>query len=127
MRVRKYFLITITLGVFVALGAWVARSFGFYNDYLYTDIILHVISGIGLGLFWLGLNRGVEKRRYMLLLGAAGFAVLGSVAWEIWEFAGWRMFPSQIRYYIPELGDTLGDLGAGFVGGLLAGIGKVRK
>lgn len=127
MLMKRYLLIAFGLFTFVALGAWAARTLGFYAAYWYTDIIFHVASGAGFGLIWLALNQRGEKRRLMLVLGAAGFAVLGSLVWELWEFAGWRLFPSQIRYYIPELGDTLGDLFCGLLGGILPALGRIRK
>jgi hypothetical protein len=121
---KRNFLIAVSLFALVALGAWLARSLGFYNTYWYTDIILHLISGLAAGFIWLGLNRKVEKRKWMLMLEAGSFALFLSVIWELWEFAGWRITPSQMRFYIPELGDTLGDLCCGFVGGLFAGLRK---
>jgi hypothetical protein len=116
---RKDFLILVGLSICVALGSWAARHFGLYARYWYTDIILHTSSGVAFGLVWLGFNKG-ERRWWMLMMGAASFAVLGSVAWEVWEFAGWRLMPGHMRFYIPELGDTLGDICCGFLGGILA-------
>lgn len=127
MDMRRYLFLSLSLFVIVGVGAWLARSFGFYNSYWFTDVALHAVSGAGFGLIWLAMNQSVEKRFWMLALGAASFAVLGSVAWEIWEFAGWRVTPSHMRFYIPELGDSLGDICAGFIGGLMLAMSSIKN
>ncbi|MDO8565128.1 MAG: hypothetical protein Q7R67_00680 [bacterium] len=124
---KHYFLIALSLFAFVALGSWMAISLGLYNSYWYTDVILHVVAGAGFGFVWLALNHKIEKRRFILILGAASFAVLGSVGWELWEFVGWRIMSYDMPFYIPELGDSLGDICCGLLGGVLSVMGKIRK
>lgn len=112
--------IAIFLFILVAGGSYFARSFGWYNDYWFTDVILHTISGVALGCAWFGITYKSDQPFWMRLLGALSFAVCGSVVWEWWEFFGWRITPSHTQFYIPELGDTLGDVACGLVGGVLA-------
>jgi len=119
---RNYFLTSLPLFLTVTLGALLSRHFGFYNDYWFTDIILHTISGLAFGVLWIGLYKKTHSPFLLLILGAMSFAVLGSVLWEFWEFAGWQLTPAQVPFYIPQLGDTLGDIFCGLVGGSLAAI-----
>ncbi|MES2213901.1 MAG: hypothetical protein V4465_00710 [Patescibacteria group bacterium] len=128
---KRYWYSAAILFLIVFFGSWAARSTGLYNSLWYTDLILHSLSGAGFGLVWVALDNGREKRKWFLILGAIGFAALGSVMWEFWEFEGWRITPSHMRFYIPELGDTLGDVASGLFGGLLSGLlmsmGKVHN
>lgn len=105
----------------VIVGSLLARAYNWYHLYWYADIILHTLSGVALGLVWLWLSkeRG-SSSLFVIILGTIGFAILGSVLWEFWEFAGWRITPSHVRFYIPELGDTLGDILCGAIGGLIS-------
>jgi hypothetical protein len=121
---RSNFILALLLFVCVGIAALIARNYGFYNDYWFTDVILHIVSGFALGLTWIGLNRGEVKRRWMVILCAVSFAALGSVLWEFWEFSGWRITPSHTRFYIPELGDSLLDILCGLLGGAISGLKK---
>lgn len=124
---RGYIISSAVLFAFVALGSWVARQTGWYNDYWYTDIILHTAAGMAFGLFWIALHHRAGTPLWLIWVGAVAFAVFSSVLWEFWEFAGWRVTPSHMRFYIPELGDTLGDLACGMAGGLMSGLILVRS
>lgn len=124
---NKHFSTAVSLFILVGLGAWLARSLGWYYGYWFTDVILHAIAGAAFGFLWLGLDRNGERRKAMVILGAAAFAVLGSVGWEVWELLGSRLFPERVEAYVPELADSLSDIGFGFLGGLLAGAWGRRK
>jgi hypothetical protein len=116
----KKFYGSITLFSVVALGAWAARSWGWYNEYWFTDIALHVIAGIALGLLWLSLLGRSFPYRHILLLSTISFAVFGSVLWEFWEWGGWFFFPAYTDFYVPSYTDTLGDITCGLCGGIVA-------
>lgn len=116
---NKYFIYSIFLFVLVGIVTLVTRHFGWYNVYWFADVILHTVSGIAFGLMWIGVQERKSQTLLTLLLGTTSFATLGSVLWEFWEFAGWRITPSHARFYIPELGDTLSDVFCGIIGGLL--------
>jgi hypothetical protein len=92
-----------SLFLIVAIGSFLARHFGWYNDYFFTDIILHTISGIALGFLWAGMYMRVEQPRRLLALGMVGFATFGSVLWEFWEYAGYLITRSSVPFYIPQL------------------------
>lgn len=119
---KKYLTASVTLFIFVGLGAWIARSQGWYNAYWFVDVTLHTISGIAFGLMWIGVQEKKSQTPFTLLLGTSSFAAFGSVLWEFWEYAGWRITPSHTRFYIPELGDTLSDIFCGIVGGLVVAL-----
>lgn len=114
----KYLLSSFFIFALVGVGSFLSRYLGWYNSYWFADVILHTLSGVGFGLVWLGLIR-TEQSVFIRILGTVSFAALGSTLWEFWEYAGWRITPSQTRFYIPELGDTLSDVICGIIGGLL--------
>lgn len=92
---------------------------GWYSEYWFTDITLHTISGVWLALLAISF---LKDRGFILLVSATSFAVFGSVLWEFWEFAGWRLTPAQVPFYIPQLPDTLGDICCGMVGGFVVSL-----
>lgn len=117
----RTFLIPGIIGaLIVAMGSFLARSFGWYNDYWFTDIILHTISGLWLGLFFLAFTQ--EPSKLLRSVGTVSFAVFGSVLWEYWEYAGYLLTRSKVPFYIPQLSDTLGDITCGMVGGIFLAI-----
>ncbi len=125
---KRDLLIAAFLFVLVGLGSWAAKSLGLYNTYWFTDVILHAVAGAGFGMLWLSFPHKAERGKWMFLLGAASFAVLGSVGWELWEFAGSKIIsPESMRYYKPELGDSLGDICSGFAGGILVLITRLFR
>lgn len=113
---RRYFIYSLILFSFVAVGSWFCRSLGWYTSYWYADVILHFVSGITFALCWFGMAKQCTSNSWILFLGAVGFAVFGSVLWEFWEYAGWHITPTHARFYIPELGDTLSDIFCGLSG-----------
>lgn len=117
---KKYFLSFVFIFTLVSIGSLLSRHFGWYNDYWFTDIILHTLSGCGFASLWLAFQKNEAK--ILTILGATSFATLGSVLWEFWEFAGWRLTPAQVPFYIPQLGDTLGDICCGMVGGFVVSL-----
>lgn len=124
---KRDVIVAITIFVLVGLGSWVAKSQGFYNAYWFTDVILHILAGVGFGFLWTAFVAKTGKGRLVMIIGAGAFAVLGSVLWEVWEFAGWRIFPEQMSDYVPELGDSLVDILCGFLGGGMSGWWRARQ
>jgi hypothetical protein len=123
---RRDLSISLLIFALVGLGSWSAKSLGLYDAHWYTDVILHLASGIGFGFIWTALTGKSGRSKIILILGAASAAVLGSFLWELWEFAGWRIIPGRMRDYVPELGDSLVDILCGLAGGVMAGIWKSR-
>lgn len=109
----------------VLVGSYLARKYGFYNSLWYTDVILHTLSGAAFGyLALVGLNKD-KVNPIFLILSLTSFAVLGSYFWELWEFSGWHLVPSDMEFYKPELSDSLGDIASGMVGGFLVAINSL--
>lgn len=116
---RTYFYSSSAIFGIVTLGAWLSRTLGWYNDYWYTDVILHILSGIALGLLWVAINQKNHNVSWFALsVGMISFAVFGSSLWEFWEFAGWMIIPSHTQFYLGTLNDTLLDVFCGMVGGV---------
>lgn len=124
LYMKLYYYSSGILFALVALFSFLSRREAWYNTYWYTDVILHFTSGVALGLLWIALTKNDANRlqtsSLLFIIGAISFAVFGSVLWESWEFAGWRITPSHTQFYIPELGDTLSDVFCGLLGGVLA-------
>jgi hypothetical protein len=124
---KRDMIIAASLFVLVGLGSWAAKSFGFYSEYWFTDVILHALAGLAFGFIWTGLTAKTARSKVVIIVGAAGLAVLGSVLWEVWEYAGWQIIPGKMRAYVPELGDSLADILCGLLGGLAAGLLKANR
>ena len=125
---KRYLYLALSAFVLVGIGSCAARTLGLYHAHWYTDVLLHLVAGVGFGFIWLGLMKKWDyKKPLVLILGASALAVLGSVLWEVWEFAGWRLIPGHMRNYIPELGDSLSDILWGLIGGAAAGFWRARK
>lgn len=115
-RLRK----ALILFLIVVFGTWLARHNGWYNTYWYTDVILHLVSGVMFSYLWSWLSRGTTYSSWWILgLSTIAFATLGSVVWEFWEYGGHLILPAQTNFYVPALGDTLGDIFCGLLGGAL--------
>lgn len=119
LYMRRYLYIGIILAIVVAAGHLAARNLGLYYTFWYTDIILHIISGVMLGCFFLWFTRRTEYSsaalKYFSVVAAATF---GSFLWEVWEF-GWNRLIPEIMIYAPTLPDSLLDIFTGFAGGVL--------
>jgi hypothetical protein len=103
----------------VAIVAFFARLLGWYGAYWFTDVILHTISGVTLAFFWLALTykeKYASKFTFFLTLAMAG--AFGSYFWEVYEYIGIYFVPEAAAFYVPELGDSLGDIGCGILGAL---------
>lgn len=124
---KNYFYASSALFGLVALGAWLSRTLGWYNAYWYTDVILHILAGIALGLLWIVINRKNHASSWLVFcISIISFAVFGSVLWEFWEFAGWWITPSRTQFYLATLDDTLLDILCGAIGGLLSAFIALR-
>lgn len=117
---KYYFYTSSFLFGLVGLGAWLSRSMGWYNDYWYTDVILHTLSGAALGFLWIVISQKDVSSKIVLCVGVVSFTVFGSVLWEFWEFAGWMITPSRTQFYLGKLDDTLLDIFCGAIGGLIS-------
>ncbi len=117
------------VGIFILvwLGAFISRKTGYYNTYWFTDISLHILSGIGFGYLVLAITAKEKINWKILSILIVSFAVLGSYFWELWEFSGWHLVPGNMEFYSPEIGDSFGDIASGMSGGVLLSIYLLLK
>ncbi len=121
---NKYLKLSSLLLLLIGLGHFISRREGYYVSFWYTDIILHITAGVAIGLVWIGLVG--KPKRIPDYISITLFAVFGSYLWEIWEFTGLHVIPDKL-IYIPEIGDSLGDIAAGMTGGILLSITEFFK
>ena len=106
---------------------------GLYDSGTLIDVPQHVLGGAVLGAIWLSLLKLEEKNclsKSLVLVSTLGFAVLGSVGWEVLEFVLWNLFPSfanSFKLYSPTVGELLVDVASGLFGGLLVGLYAYKK
>jgi hypothetical protein len=118
-RIRIWWWTTGMLATISIIGLC-ARTFGWYHEYWFTDVFLHTLSGAMFALFWLGLSFGEKyQSKAILSLTLAMAGVFGSYFWELWEFGGAYILPGIAIAYVPDLGDSLGDIACGMFGGLI--------
>jgi hypothetical protein len=124
----KYLLIFSTLFVIFHLAC---HFFNLYFKIWWTDIVAHFIAGFTAGLFWWYLLERIFDlaliRNYKFFsLTIITFATSISTFWEFWEFSNWgfailRDTIGQIQQqFYPHVGNNLGDIFWGLVGGCLA-------
>ena len=114
---KKEYKFAAALFVVVAIGSFLARRFGWYADYWFTDVILHTISGVMFGLLWAGFaSRTLFSSKIVFAIGMISVGVLGSFLWEVWELWGSIIFPAFTTNYVPNLADSLKDIACGMLG-----------
>ena len=125
--------VTITLFIFAAQVLGEMR--GFYDKFPWWDTMLHMTSGIILGLvgflFVYLLNEkgdaNVNLSPVLVVIFAFCFAITMGVFWEFFEFGADRLFGYNMqRFRMPwedGLVDTMGDLLVDTIGAIIACIG----
>jgi hypothetical protein len=111
---------TVGLLAIISVIGLCARLLGWYQEYWFTDVILHTLSGGMFALFWLSLSFEEKYRSkviFFLTLAMAG--VFGSYFWEVWEAGGTYILPGVAIAYEPNLSDTLNDIACGMFGALV--------
>lgn len=94
-----------------------------YNRFHPIDNPIHTLAGVMIALAW-GLMLTIHKvklTRIGFIISVAGFALIGSFAWELWEYGVWIHQPNLLSYYAGT-GDTLSDMSFGLLGGIIVGI-----
>jgi hypothetical protein len=105
------------LFLIICVGTYFARTNGWYYSYWYTDIVLHIISGMMFAALWIWfIHRRADEGFRFEIFTSIMFATFGSVLWEFWEFSSWKILPKISAFYIASLGDTLGDILCGMAG-----------
>lgn len=117
---------TVIVGLFLVLvGQIAAVYFGWYEvDYVWFDLLLHLISGAILAIIWLNIARAdlFGSNLWFFVLTTATFALLGSFAWELFEFFLELSAPNLAQQYSlnsPRISDALTDMLAGMFGGFI--------
>ena len=111
--------------VFIYATLFLGEAYGFYTKIWWWDLVLHLGSGVSLGLigfiilFILDKKSHIKASPYVLVLLAFCFALAIGALWEIFEFTmdtffGFNMQKGEV--------DTMGDLIAGAIGAIIASI-----
>lgn len=113
--------------VFIYAAILLGEVHGFYDKFLWWDIVLHTGSGIALGfigfliLYTLYDQKRLHASAFMISLLSFAFATGGGAVWEIFEFAMDNFFGTNMQ---KSADDTMWDLIVNALGALLAsGIG----
>lgn len=126
-------LLILTFLSVIALGGLhqIGSMFFLYWDIEWFDTMMHFLGGLTVGLLfvwaWYGsdmFGSRVMPARYAAILSTIAFALLVSVAWEVFEYAFDIANPTGDNYSL----DTFEDFVADTLGALLAGmIGTIKK
>lgn len=96
---------------------------GWYQEYWFTDIILHTLSGGMFGLFWVWFTyKEAYRSKFIFLVTVTMAGVFGSFFWELWEFGGAYILPGIAIAYEPNLADSLGDIACGMLGAFVVSL-----
>ncbi|WP_203582109.1 hypothetical protein [Microbacterium hibisci] len=117
----------IVFCVTVLVAAW-SNVLGLYESIALWDLVVHfVCTGVLAAMTYLVLARlgivpspladGARRATPVVLVTALGLAL--SAVWEMVEWVGWRFVSDEI---FVSYQDTIGDMAAGGLGGLLAGV-----
>jgi hypothetical protein len=119
MTARSFFgALFVVLGLSIAFFHWIAHEYSLYFLWWWTDIVMHALGGlfIGIGVLW-WLRFEVPRRlrsmlpKRTLLVGAV---VIISAAWELFEYFFGAYHADQYLY------DTTIDTLMALVGALFA-------
>ena len=132
-KVHGMYLVVLLLVIAgIHFGAVAVRHYD--SGKVWIDIPLHALGGMFFALLflWAAGNtfpmRSVRER-FVVSMAIIGAAVIGSVLWEVFEFALLTLAPSlaqTAKWYSLRVSDVLSDLFAGLVGGMIAASLAVR-
>lgn len=141
-NIRIPHIISTTSVAFIFGSLYLGSVAGFYTTFWWWDDLLHLLSGIILGLigflmiYYLNSRFSMNLSPIFVGLFALTFAVFLGVVWEIFEFSAdalwgtnmqrWSVAEDQFliggHYQGVGLRDTMSDLIIDMIGGLMAGI-----
>lgn len=130
MKVKAGFIVALFL--IILISHLIAVAYDLYIKVFWFDLILHFLGGVALGLSALRIfaKQLDQTKPWFKFLIAVMFAVLGSFAWELFEFSALQLFPNlayKSYLYSPAVGEALSDMLAGLMGGVAAGLINYRK
>lgn len=112
---------------FIFGAMYLGNVFDFYLIIPMYDKILHLLSGLILGMIgyilFVHVSNGATEgsfKRYMPILFSIIFSIAGAVVWEIWEFSTDQLFGFASQNN--SLHDTMWDIICGSLMGVIANI-----
>ena len=112
---------------FVVAAMYLGSILDFYLIIPFYDKILHLLSGLIIGLIgyilFLHMVNGTDKnnyRKYMPIVFSIIFAIASAAVWEIWEFSTDKLFGFTSQNN--SLDDTMWDIICGSLMGIIANI-----
>lgn len=127
--------LNLSLVLFIFISLYLGTLDGFYK-FTWWDTMLHFVSGIILGFFSVDILKNLIKDQTFLnkaskkfiFIYTLSFVALGCVLWEIYEFAIDSLFALDMQgSVITGVTDTMIDLMAGILGGILTGFANCHK
>ncbi|PIN74768.1 hypothetical protein COV18_06120 [Candidatus Woesearchaeota archaeon CG10_big_fil_rev_8_21_14_0_10_37_12] len=118
--------IELLMVLFVYAGLFLGEIHSYYIFFWWWDILLHSISGVGLGfigfliMFILYHENKIEASPFVIALFSFCFAIALGSLWEIAEFSIDVSFGTNLQK--SGLFDTMGDLVADVIGALIIAI-----
>ena len=105
---------------------------GLYENHIRIDVIQHILAGVIFGTIWLWWLKpeNINISKTLIFISTVSFVALGSVLWEVLEFATSSLLPSfasSFKFYSPTVGELLSDVASGLVGGVSVGMYAVLR
>lgn len=124
-------LLQVALGLAMQAAAW-ASMLRWYEQYWWLDIVAHLVvngllagaAGVVLHRAQMTPSRAARAGRWGSVITTTGVGGLLAVVWEVAEWFGYVYVDRTIDI---APGDTVGDLAAGVVGSVIAGLVLVRR
>lgn len=127
--------LNLSFVLFLFISLYLGTLDGFYK-FTWWDTMLHFVSGIILGFFSIDILKNLIKNKIFLkkvpkkfiFIYTLSFVALGCVLWEIYEFVIDSLFILDMQgSIITGVTDTMIDLIAGILGGILTGLFNCHK
>jgi hypothetical protein len=121
---KKFWIIRLA-PILVVLGMnSIALATHFYDSHPHFDVIMHLLGGTVIALFWLSWNRDhfPDKKlpTWYLVFVTVSIVALVGVGWEFYEFLLDARDGAPIRQL--SIANTMQDLACDLLGGLLVSI-----
>lgn len=121
----------VLLGVTLLVAAW-ASILGLYETHTWIDAPVHlflnglIAAAVGISMLRAGMLGDPARRagRAGIAVTTAAVGIALGVVWEIAEWVGFTFVDESVYVYY---GDTIGDLTAGGVGSVVAGVLVARR
>lgn len=127
---RKYKRINPTITTYVyfycIFSLVLGNMWDFYDIIWWWDIVMHILSGIILGLIGNILFNGINKKNFnskIKFLFIVGIACIGGIIWEIFEFFIDLLLNLDTQLSLSTgVSDTMWDLITDLLGGIIIGL-----